>query len=100
MLAFSIVDIFVVETCRKTARPAAACAASMKQKIIGFNRDGNSDWRAKLGCGHYQHVRHNPPLATREWVLNETGRAAKIGEALECRKCDEMKPPDFDIEKR
>ena len=97
MLAFGTIDIFVVETYRKTARPATACAASMKQKILGFDRDDNSDWRAKLGCGHYQHVRHNPPLAMREWVLNETGRAAKIGEALECRKCDESKPPDFDI---
>ncbi len=69
----------------------------MKQAIIGFDRDDNSDWRAMLGCGHYQHVRHNPPLSTREWVLSETGRAAKIGGTLECRKCNEMKPPDFDI---
>lgn len=100
MLALSIVDIFVVETCRKTARPAAACAASMKQKIIGFDQDDNSDWRARLGCGHYQHVRHNPPLDTREWVLSETGRGGKIGETLECRKCDEMKSPDFDIQRQ
>lgn len=69
----------------------------MKQKIKGFDQDDNSDWRAKLACGHYQHVRHNPPLATREWVQSETERAAKIGESLECRKCDEMKPPDFNI---
>ena len=67
----------------------------MNQKIIGFNQDTDEDWRAKLACGHYQHVRHNPPLATREWVLSETGRAAKIGEALECRKCDEDHPKDF-----
>ncbi len=69
----------------------------MKQKIIGFDQDDSLDWRAQLACGHYQHVRHNPPLATREWVLSETGRAAKIGETLECRKCDEMKPPDFNV---
>ncbi len=69
----------------------------MRRKIIGFDRDTDGYWRGKLQCGHYQHVRHNPPLATREWVLSETGRAAKIGETLECRKCDDMKPSDFDI---
>jgi hypothetical protein len=69
----------------------------MRQKIVGFDQDRDQDWRAKLACGHYQHVRHNPPLATREWVLSDTGRQAKIGEMLECRKCDEIAPPDFEI---
>ena len=67
----------------------------MKQKIIGFDQDTNRDWRARLACGHYQHVRHKPPLISREWVLSEKGRQAKIGETLECGKCDEGKPKDF-----
>ncbi len=69
----------------------------MKQKIIGFDRDSEKDWRAKLSCGHYQHVRHDPPLRTREWVLTESGREEKLGADLECRKCDEMTQPDFEI---
>ncbi len=69
----------------------------MKRKITAFDQDDDGDWRAKLDCRHYQHVRHDPPLTTREWVLGETGRAAKIGEAIECRKCEELSPPDFDI---
>lgn len=68
----------------------------MKQKIIGFNQDDENDWRAKLACRHLQHVRHKPPLVTREWVLTEEGRSEKLGAELDCKKCDEGKPPDFD----
>ena len=68
----------------------------MKQAIIGFDQDGEQDWRAKLACGHYQHVRHQPPLTVREWVLDEKGREEKIGVELECQKCDGLAPPDFD----
>ncbi len=67
----------------------------MRQKIIGFVRDTDEDWRAKLACGHYQHVRHDPPLTVREWTLTKSGREGKIGAELECRKCDEEKTKDF-----
>jgi hypothetical protein len=61
----------------------------MLRKIINFDRDDENHWRAELECGHFQHVRHDPPLRTREWVLTEAGRRGKIGVQLECRKCDE-----------
>lgn len=67
----------------------------MKQKIIGFDKDDEGDWRAKLKCRHYQHVRHKPPLISREWVLSETGRDSRLGFELECKKCDEGNPDDF-----
>lgn len=67
----------------------------MKRKINGFGKDGEGDWRAKLECGHFQHVRHKPPLISREWVLTEAGRREKLGEQLNCKKCDEAKPSDF-----
>jgi hypothetical protein len=67
----------------------------MKRPITGFDLDEDGDWRARLGCGHYQHVRHDPPLTVREWVMTEQGRASRIGEELECRKCKDGAPPDF-----
>jgi hypothetical protein len=67
----------------------------MKRAITGFDIDDEKDWRAKLSCGHYQHVRHDPPLRVREWVTTAEGRAAMIGRDLECRKCDENRPKDF-----
>ena len=67
----------------------------MRRAITGFALDDENAWRAKLECGHYQHVRHDPPLRVREWVTTAEGRAAKIGMPLECRKCDENTPKDF-----
>lgn len=61
----------------------------MKRKIVGFNLDDESHWRAVLDCGHYQHVRHDPPLTTRQWVLTEEGRASRLGLELDCKRCDE-----------
>lgn len=69
----------------------------MKQAITGFDQDDEHHWRAKLACGHYQHVRHDPPLTVREWTLTEAGRESKIGAELDCRKCADRMPPDFDI---
>lgn len=69
----------------------------MKREIVGFNQDDEMHWRAKLTCGHYQHVRHEPPLRVREWVLTEQGRNSRLGQELDCRKCDQGAPPDFQI---
>jgi hypothetical protein len=70
----------------------------MKQKIVGYDKDDDGDWRAKLECGHYQHVRHQPPLITREWTLSKDGRATRLGAELECKKCEEGDPADFEIQ--
>lgn len=67
----------------------------MKRKITGYDRDAENHWRAKLECRHYQHVRHDPPLVTREWILTEEGRTSRLGFELECKKCDENKSEDY-----
>jgi len=61
----------------------------MKQRITGFDKDDEDHWRAILECGHRQHVRHDPPLTTREWVLTQNGRDSRIGLELECKRCNE-----------
>ncbi len=67
----------------------------MKRRITGFDQDDDGHWRAKLDCRHYQHVRHDPPLIVREWILTEAGRASRIGQYLECKKCEERSLSDF-----
>jgi len=67
----------------------------MKRRITGFTLDDENHWRAELDCRHYQHVRHEPPLRTREWVLTDEGRASRIGKELDCTKCDENADEDF-----
>jgi len=60
----------------------------MHQPIIGFHLDEQDDWVADLQCGHGQHVRHQPPMTNRPWVLKEEGRKQQLGETLNCKKCD------------
>src|SRR5829696_3917818 len=57
----------------------------MKRIITGFDKDDENHWRAVLDCGHRQHVRHDPPLTTRNWVLTEDGRASRLGFELNCK---------------
>ena len=64
----------------------------MKQRIIGFHRDEHRHWVADLECGHGQHVRHDPPWSERPWVVTPQGRGEKLGETLDCKKCDEELP--------
>jgi hypothetical protein len=67
----------------------------MKQKITGFDKDDEDHWRAILECGHRQHVRHDPPLRTRHWVLTLAGRNSRVGIELDCQLCDqECHSPD------
>ena len=67
----------------------------VKQKICSYHQDDEFDWVAELECGHYQHVRHDPPWMNRPWVLTEQGRQSKLGFELECKKCDEAVPKDI-----
>jgi hypothetical protein len=68
-----------------------------QRPIIGFDTDDEGHWRAKLTCGHYQHMRHDPPLTKREWVLTAEGRESRIGQRLICKKCVDGLAPDFSL---
>jgi hypothetical protein len=62
----------------------------MKQKISDFHLDSEQHWVADLGCGHKQHMRHDPPWMQRPWVLSEEGRRNKLGTELDCKRCNEF----------
>jgi ribosomal protein S18 acetylase RimI-like enzyme len=55
--------------------------------IVGFHTDADGHWVAELACGHRQHVRHIPPMQTREWVLTAEGRQSHVGHPLLCMRC-------------
>ncbi|MDX2000170.1 MAG: DUF3565 domain-containing protein [Thermoanaerobaculia bacterium] len=66
----------------------------MKQAMIAFHADEQGHWVAELACGHHQHVRHDPPWLLRPWVITPEGRGSRIGQELECNKCEQGAPPD------
>ena len=66
----------------------------MQQPITAYHQDEEGHWVAELGCGHNQHVRHDPPWINRPWVSSAEGRARMLGLMLDCRKCDGGEPRD------
>lgn len=66
----------------------------MDRPITGLHLDAHGDWVAELACGHFQHVRHDPPWINRPWTQSAEGRAHALGQVLACRKCDQGAPPD------
>jgi len=65
----------------------------MQQPIIAFHQDEEGFWVADLACGHTIHMRHNPPWEMREWVMTPNGRAARLHEFVNCKKCDDLLGP-------
>jgi hypothetical protein len=64
------------------------------RRIVGYHVDDENHWVADLECGHSQHVRHEPPLMQRPWVLTESGRRSHLGTELQCVLCDVSGMPD------
>ncbi len=66
----------------------------MERPIVGFGQDDEGVPLAWLSCGHAQHIRHTPPFVNRPWVLTEEGRASRLGQPLNCVRCDALELPD------
>jgi tellurite methyltransferase len=66
----------------------------MDRTITGYGVDAQGDWYATLDCGHLQHVRHNPPFIERPWVITKEGRAAHLGQRLNCVRCERFEWPE------
>ena len=69
----------------------------MLTPIIGYHLDDENHWVARLACGHFQHVRHQPPFINRPWVLKQSTRDEKLGQKLNCIKCVQGAVADFSL---
>jgi len=72
----------------------------VKSAIADYHKDEENHWVARLNCGHFQHVRHNPPWTNRPWVITLEGRQSMLGQELSCKKCDAGAEPDYQILQR
>ncbi|QDT09834.1 DUF3565 domain-containing protein [Planctomycetes bacterium K23_9] len=68
--------------------------SSTNSAIVGYHKDEEGYWVSQLACGHNQHVRHDPPLVRRPWVMTSEGRDSMLGYKLKCQKCREAAPAD------
>ena len=66
----------------------------MERPITGFGLDDEGERIARLGCGHRQHVRHNPPFINRPWTETAAGRQQMLGQQLNCVRCDQAEWPE------
>jgi len=66
----------------------------VRRTIVGFRQDDAEAWVADLDCWHSQHIRHRPPFQLAPWVLDEGGRAGRMGSLLDCPLCDRAEPPE------
>jgi Protein of unknown function (DUF3565) len=67
--------------------PDGTLAYPPSSTIVRYRQDEEKHWIAELSCGHHQHVRHQPPLVERPWVITQSGRAEKIGHPVACAQC-------------
>jgi tellurite resistance-related uncharacterized protein len=65
----------------------------MQRAITDWVQDEAGAWCALLACCHRQHVRHQPPFVERAWVTTPQGRAAHLGQSLDCPLCDRFEWP-------
>jgi hypothetical protein len=82
-------DGTLAERIDMNAAPDTTSNRAIQQPITGYHVDDQGHWVAQLACGHNQHVRHDPPLVSRPWVLTEDGRKGMLGFLLDCKKCAE-----------
>lgn len=69
--------------------------SGVNKAIVGYHKDEENHWVARLACGHFQHVRNNPPWTNRPWVETAEGRYTMLGHELKCKKCDEGAAADY-----
>lgn len=63
------------------------------RKIVAIETEPDGAVVATLDCGHRRHVVHRPPLASNPWILDAAEREARLGQRIECGRCDALERP-------
>lgn len=83
----------LLEGARAHNTPPSCHDVHVIRTIIALHQDAEAHWVARIDCGHAQHMRHQPPLISRPWVLTEEKRAGRIGMDIDCPLCDRAEMP-------
>ena len=63
------------------------------RRILNLESESADSVIAVLDCGHRRHIRHRPPLEMHPWILDPAARAARIGQRIECGRCEQLELP-------
>lgn len=69
------------------------CAGVVARRIMAVHDESADSCIVDLDCGHRRHVRDRPPLERYPWVRDAEARAARIGQSIECGRCDARERP-------
>ncbi len=69
-------------------------SAAVPRTMLSFVRAADRDWSVLLDCGHIRHIRHRPPLSSYPWIDDPQGRAAHVGQRIECERCSQRVWPE------
>ncbi len=79
-------------TCPATLTAVVITAQPVPRRMLAFEPDGDG-WIVRLDCGHTRHIHHRPPLATNPWLLDAREREARVGQNIECARCERLELP-------
>lgn len=68
-------------------------AGMIERRIVDIEEESPGAAVASLDCGHRRHILHRPPLASNAWVLDPEQRKARIGQPIECGRCEALERP-------
>jgi tellurite methyltransferase len=63
------------------------------RQILDIEAESADSCVAALDCGHRRHIRHRPPLERHPWILDPAERAARVGQRIECGRCERLELP-------
>lgn len=69
-------------------------APPVPRTILGWRREAADTVVSTLDCGHDRHVRHQPPLSSHAWVLDDAACDARVGASIECLRCGQRLLPE------
>jgi tellurite resistance-related uncharacterized protein len=63
------------------------------RQILSIEPESADSVVATLDCGHRRHIRHRPPLESHPWILDPVARVARVGQRIECGRCERLELP-------
>jgi tellurite methyltransferase len=65
----------------------------IERGIVAVHEESVDTCIVELDCGHRRHVRDRPPFERHPWVRDAAARGARVGQRIECGRCEALERP-------